>query len=498
MRVYTASNIKAWDAFTMRHQQISSLTLMESAARAVTTWLAERYPTDHPFYIFCGNGNNGGDGLAIARLLQESGYVVHCFYISGTNPSADFNANMERLQYYTRPVNMNDQGFHFPDIPAQAIIIDALFGIGMNRTITGTAATVIEAINTQKCTVIAIDMPSGLMCDAWHLPDIAVKATYTLTFEACKPAFLFPESFEYTGEIEILSIGLDPAFVPPYPSSYEGMDAWFIHTLLRPRGSFAHKGTAGHAALWAGQKGMMGAAVLSARACMRSGAGKLSCCTPEAGLNILQSQVPEAMVQICGDTHLIYRPLNLRLQAIGVGPGIGISDDTHELLLQLLQQKKPLVIDADAINILSTIKPLPVFQPPVILTPHVTEAERLVGKQPDSEALLKSCIEFCKQQQCCMILKGKWSRIITPSGKVYINPTGNEGMATAGTGDVLCGLTTGLLAQGYDITSAACIATYWHGMAGDIAKEELGAASMIAGDVINHLGSAWLRMLSSS
>lgn len=499
MKIFSAQQIREWDQYTITHEPIASIDLMERAAIACKDWLIRQYPEQEQYIIFCGKGNNGGDGLAIARLLLERGCTVFIYILEfGNRGTDDFQMNLSRLHRYPQGhIHFIQSADHLPVLPPGYVLIDALFGTGLNRAAEGLAAALIQTINQSTDPVISIDIPSGLFTDTTSRGHITIQATYTLSFQCYKLAFLLPENESAVGQVYILDIGLHPQYPENTVTHFELLDYAIIQAIYRVRSCFAHKGNFGHALLLAGSTGKMGAAVLAARACMRSGAGLLSCHIPGNGLMILQTAVPEAMA--IPDPHPDFVSSVVspeKYNAVGIGPGIGLSPETSDCLKSLLDRyNQPVVIDADALNILATDKSLQEKIPAgSILTPHPKEFERLAGISGNDFDRLHKASDLAARLKVVIVLKGHHSLIATPGGLCYFNNTGNAGMATAGSGDVLTGILTGLLAQGYPSVEAALFGVYLHGLAGDIAARELSMEAMIAGDIVENLGDAFLRI----
>lgn len=501
MKIFTAAQIREADAFTIAHEPISSPNLMERAAGKCAAWLEDHYSPRHPIYIFCGKGNNGGDGLVIARLLLDHGYTVSTGILQhSAKASADQQLQLQALlEHYPTGIYEIGDVSDFPDIPPDAVIIDAIFGTGMSRPIEGWVAGVIHHLNDQrqKHTIIAIDMPSGLIADESNPHTAVVQAHYTLSFEFYKLAFLLPENAPYAGEVHILPIGLHPDYITQTPARYHLSDREIMRTIYRPRDPFAHKGTYGHALLIAGSYGKMGAAVLSAKACLRAGVGLLSCHIPKCGYDIMQISEPCAMCITDEDAHYnthFNSDINIAsYKTIGIGPGLDTQPGTLKSLELLLNSwQRPMVIDADALNILS-VYPYLLYKVPAgsILTPHPKEFERLFGPSVNDTARLTLLSKQAVGLQIYIILKGRYTAIACPDGAVYFNNTGNPGMATGGSGDVLTGILTGLLAQDYSPKAAALLGVWLHGYAGDLAAAHLSQEAMTAADIINWLGKAF-------
>lgn len=502
MQILSAEQIRAWDQYTITRQPIPSLELMEQAAQACLSWLVIRDGYDKKsFAVCCGKGNNGGDGLAIARLLLEDGLQVDTYILEfGNIGTEDFQANLARLRDTGASIHFLTEGEALPTFPAGKIIIDALFGSGLNRPLTGQAAALVQQLNISGNEIISIDMPSGLSADFSSKGNIIVTARHTLSFQCYKPALLMPENAKQIGQVHILDIGLHPGFLKNIRPAFEMVDEGMVRSILRPRSKFAHKGDFGHAALIAGSLGMMGAGVLAARACIHSGVGKLSCHTIKAGYTTMQVAVPEAMCVLEPGKHYIESVGAVdRYDAIGIGPGLGNSAGHGAWLADLLSRsRQPMVIDADGLNTLAQHPALLEELPPGgVLTPHPKEFERLFGESANDFERVRLAQERSARHKVVIVLKGAYSFIATPGGMGYFNSTGNPGMATGGTGDVLTGIVLGLLTQGYPAEQAAIAAVYLHGLAGDMAAASLSQEFMTASDLIHYLGAAFIRVSGS-
>ena len=498
MKILSSEQIHKWDAFTIEHDKISSLELMERAVSKCMEWLKANNYLQLSFVIYCGKGNNGGDGLVLARMLSETNCSVMVYILESDHKGTqEFQANLSRLHQTSVEIVFIQSVDKLDPIPPGAVLVDALFGSGLNRMLDDTTGKLIKHINDSGNEVIAIDIPSGMFADKSSKENTVVKATHTLTFQTLKLAFLLPENEAYFGTIHILDIGLSPAFLNDIETDLELLEKTFINAVYKPRKSFAHKGSYGHALLVAGSYGKMGAAVLSSKACLRIGVGLLSVVIPSCGYDILQISVPEAMAipDICEDfiTRTSMRTDLSKYNVVGIGPGIGTENATAEGMDQLLSTyKSPVVVDADALNILAAntdlLKKLVPFS---ILSPHPKEFERLFGKTGNDFDRVALAREKAKELQVIIILKGHRTLIAMPGGKAYFNSTGNAGMATGGSGDVLTGILTGLLAQSYLPEQAALLGVYLHGLAGDYAAEDKTQEAMIASDIVECLGDAF-------
>ncbi|MBI2967198.1 MAG: NAD(P)H-hydrate dehydratase [Bacteroidetes bacterium] len=507
LKILTASEIRQADAWTIQNEPVKSIDLMERAARACVKWISGRFNNErHRFTVFCGTGNNGGDGLAIACLLAKRKYPVELFIIRQSNKcSDDFLINEKRLRKLKR-VKAHDirdatalQSLISPEKyrSNSEIIIDALFGTGLNKPATGLYADVIYHINSLKGKVISIDIPSGLFCEnnGENNRKYIIKAHNTLTFQVPKFSLLFRENEEFTGEFSVLNIGLDEEFINRLPSKNYFLTGDYISRLIKPRKKFSHKGNYGHALLVAGSYGMMGAAVLASKGCLRSGVGLLTARIPRCGYAVLQSAVPESLAEPDQSENHISGDVRIEnYSAIAIGPGLGKDNETAQALKMIIQNSaRPVIFDADAINILSENKTWLSFIPKnSVFTPHPKEFERLAGKAGNDWERLQMQIDFSKKFNCYVVLKGAHTCITFPDGSTFFNSTGNPGMATGGSGDVLCGMILSFLAQGYTSAESCLLAVYLHGLAGDLAAKETGIEALVAGDIAEKIGHAFL------
>jgi ADP-dependent NAD(P)H-hydrate dehydratase / NAD(P)H-hydrate epimerase len=503
MEIFSAVQIRAWDEFTLRHEPIASIDLMERAAAACMGWLGQNSYLGNSFSIFCGKGNNGGDGLALARMLAAQDCAVTVQILEfGHKGTDDFQVNLARLHTSTVEVRFIQGPEHFHPVLPGEIVIDALLGSGLNRKLEGVTAGLVNHLNRSGNEIIAIDLPSGLFVDRSSKGNPAIHATHTLGFQCLKTAFLVPENEPLVGKLHILDIGLHPGYLREVTPELEWVDEPLIKSIFKPRPSSAHKGNFGHALLVAGSYGKMGAAVLSARACLRAGAGLLSCHIPGCGYIVLQTAVPEAMVSVDADekANTVFAGDPASYSVIGIGPGLGKEEKTKGLLKDLLgRYRKPMVLDADALNMLGADPSLfPLLHPYSILTPHPKEFERLFGSSSDDFARLQLAKESAKKHQCVIVLKGHYTFVAMPGGKGYFNSTGNAGMAKGGSGDVLTGILTAMLSQSYAAGEAALLGVYVHGLAGDIAAALFSEESMLPTDLTDQLGAAFQQIAGTA
>ena len=474
---------------------------MERAAMKFASWFVRKFDISREVVIFAGPGNNGGDGLAAARLLAERNFRLRVFLLdTGKGLSQDCSINLERLETGGQiKVNRlkNDSGI--PELTKDARIIDAVFGSGLTRPVSGLAAEIIRKMNSSGATIISIDIPSGLFGEdnSGNTPDTIVRAKHTITFEFPFLSFFFPENEKYTGNWKAVSIGLHPGAIKETPSDYILTDRETIKNILREKSIFSHKGSNGHALMIAGCYGMMGAAVLANRACLRTGAGLVTAHIPRFGYNIIQTAVPEALVSL-DQSDIIFTEVESldKYSAVGIGPGLNCKSNTSKGVMHLISQVKvPLVLDADALNIISADpERLAALPENTILTPHPGEFDRIAGKQANAYQRHLKQKELSVKHKLIIVLKGRYTMISLPDGRSFINPTGNPGLATGGSGDVLTGIIVSMLAQGYSPEEAAVAGVYIHGLAADIALEDQSYESLLPSDVIEHIGRAFLRI----
>lgn len=498
MKIFATEKVKDLDQYTIQYEPISSPDLVERAATMFMHEFCRRYSKQTRTVIFAGQGNNGADALAIARLLIDEGYRVETVLFNPSNHlSYDCELNKERLLKMDN-VEFTEviENFMPPELSERDIVIDGLFGSGLNRPLTGGFAAVVNYLNQSEATIVSIDIPSGLFGEdnRQNDPDAIIRADVTLSFQFPKLAFLLAENEKYVGEWKVLDIGVHPDIIEQTPCPYYFVQEEDVAAVFQPRDRFAHKGTFGHALLIAGSRGKMGAALLSAKACLRSGVGLLTVHIPQRGEYAFQTAFPEAMLSFDPNKEFFsVLPDISAYTAIGIGPGLGQHMESAAGLERLLSTTThPVVIDADALNLLASNHDLITRIPPrSILTPHPKEFDRLAGTcTSDYERLMKAQ-SFAAEHKLCVVLKGAYTAICTAEGNVYFNSTGNPGMATAGSGDVLTGIILGLLTQGHEPETAAVAGVFIHGAAGDLAAVYRSEESMIASDITDMLGKAF-------
>ena len=503
MKIFTSAQIHELDKYTIEHEPISSLNLMERAAKAITRSIEEEWSNRTPIVVFAGPGNNGGDALAVSRLLAEDGYQVSVYLFNVHNKlSADCAANKKRLVESKRIKLFTEVTLNFdpPQLTERTLVIDGLFGSGLNKPLAGGFAAMVKYINQSPAKVVSIDIPSGMMCEdnTYNIHANIIRADLTLTLQQKKLAMLLADMQQYLGRLKVLDIRLSPEFIRQSDCKYRLLEENDIRHLLVARNDFVHKGNMGNALIIAGCYGMTGAAILATKACLRAGVGKVTTHTPKRNYDIMQISVPEAVLQLDHEETCFSEPTETEnFNAVGIGPGLGTNEGTAiALIAQIRRTLCPLVIDADALNILASHRAWMQQLPKnIILTPHPKELDRLAGNASTNsyERLAKAC-ELAERLQGFVILKGHYSALCLPDGHIEFNSTGNSGMATAGSGDVLTGIITALLARGYKQADACRLGMYLHGLAGDLAIKDIGKESLIASDLINYLPKAFLRL----
>ncbi|MBU0489143.1 MAG: NAD(P)H-hydrate dehydratase [Bacteroidetes bacterium] len=510
MKILSCEQIRQADRFTIENEPIASVDLMERAGKNCFNWIHEKFGAIHDYHVFCGQGNNGGDGLVIARMLAESGGCVSVYIIdAGGKFSPDFLVNQKRLKKISgvKTIIISDEKSltslpEFSNSGIRPVIIDAIFGSGLSRLTEGIFLKTIEYINQSKAICISIDIPSGLFGEdnSTNKPGHVVKADITLSLQFPKLSMMLPAFGNSVGELITIPIGLHDDFIGQVATPYRITESSEIAQILQPRSKFSHKGTFGHALLIAGSMGKAGAAILSATAALRSGCGLLTVHTPKCNYAPVHAAIPEAMLTCGHDDSQVEGFIDTSgFTAVGVGPGIGTMKNTQQAIKLLIQNcKVPMVFDADALNILGENKTWLSFLPPgSILTPHPKEFERMFRTPGSDFSRLEILKTFTAKNNCIVILKGAYTTIAFPDGTFRFNPTGNPGMATAGSGDVLTGIILSMLAQGYSAPEAAIAGVYLHGLAGNLAAEAYGYEALIASDITNNLGGAF-RLIHSN
>jgi len=497
MKIFKAEQIRECDQYTISNEPILSIQLMERAAQSCIDWIFENCKNHRNFAVFCGNGNNGGDGFAIARMLYHKGFDIDVFI---QNPKTKFSENaainfkeLKEISEISIKEFKDVEDYRFDK---RTIIIDALFGTGLSRNLEGDFKNLINFLNSKSCVKMSIDVPSGLFSDNISFDDSTVfKADYTLSFQFWKKSFLHPESGKYTGKVEILDINLSQEYISQTQTNNFVIDDEVVEGIFKPRNEFSHKGTYGKVTIIGGSYGKMGAAVLAVRSALKTGVGLTFIHAPKCGYEILQTSCPEAIFTE-GGTQFI-NSFDVDENSIcGIGPGLGTDPETTKNLLKFLENyPKSLVLDADALNIISQDRNyLKLIPKKSILTPHPKEFERLFGKTKDSFERVELARKKAKEFEIFIVLKDHHTQVITPEGNVFYNITGNSGLAKGGSGDVLTGIITSLLAQNYSEENAAIFGIWLHGKAADLAAEKHSKESMLPTDVMDELGNIFNKL----
>lgn len=505
MKIFSNDDIRKIDRYTIDEEGVAAHELVMRVAEGVTAEIVKRWRPTKPVTVFAGPGNNGADALAVARMLIEQGFdpEVYLFNIRGNSLSRECRVCRDELAAtgIARLIEITDTMEH-PELTDRHLVVDGLFGSGLRDQLGGGYCMLVRDINESGADVVSIDIPSGLFAD-WNPNTIArnvVHATLTCAVQFPRLSFFMADNAQLTGTVKVLDIGLSSAAIRATPTKFHLVEAHDLRRVLRQRGDFTSKADYGSALLVAGSYGMMGAAVMSARGALRSGVGKLTVHSPRCGFNILQTAVPEALYHHDKNDIVVtdMTPAH-EYQAIGIGPGIGTADTTLTALDNLVRShRKPLVLDADALNLLAR-RPalLPLLPQGSVLTPHAGEFDRLFGPQPSSEARLIKAIDVCRRHNIVIVLKGHYSATVRADGKVFFNSSGNPGMATGGSGDVLTGVIVSLMAQGYPSELAAVAGVFIHGLAGDMAAARHGQWGLTAGDIADTLGQAIATIMKS-
>ena len=484
MKILTGTQIREADQYTIENEPISSIELMERASNTIAQWICNNIDKKHPLLFLIGKGKNGGDGLATARILYHAGYNCAVYLaFQKEQLSEECNYNLEHLPSGVRISDLDN-------IDEDTIIVDSLLGTGVKGAIREPLASIIDKVNSFANYVVAIDLPSGMVSEFGNKDQKIIRADVSLTLEFPKLAMLLPEAGEYCGEIKILPIKLCSLYIENEDSLYHFITAELAESIKLKRDKFAHKGSYGHALLICGSKGMAGAAILATGAALRSGCGLVTTHIPAEERYALNMAHPSAILSLDDESYFSSLPANAsKYSSIGVGCGLGQAPETADTLRQLLiSAYKPIVIDADALNIISDHYKMRHHIPAgSILTPHIGELKRLIGEWANEEEKIEQVKRLAANLRSIIIVKGAHSMVCLPDGNCHFNSTGNSGMAKGGSGDVLTGYITGLLARGYSSEHAAILGVYMHALAGDKAAKKYGAEGMNSRDLIKYL-----------
>jgi NAD(P)H-hydrate epimerase len=523
MKVVTAEEMRNIDRVTIEEYGIPGIVLMERAGLAVASKIKDLFGRKRVIVI-SGGGNNGGDGLVVARVLYNEGWDVKIFLTARPedlkgdalfqyNAAIKFGVNIYPMEEFLT--------YHSSLITRHSIIVDAILGTGLSKNVTGKLSEVISLINRLNIPVVSVDIPSGISSDNGQIMGEAIKADYTVTFGLPKRGHLLYPGADYTGRLFIEDIGFPQKLLLSDKLNVELLEKKNISSLIFERQRYSHKGDYGHVFIVAGSRGKTGAAIMAAKACLRTGAGLVTLGIPESLIDIFQSRVTEEMTLPLPDkvdgtlsekaSGMILDFLNTKADVLAIGPGIGVNAETEKLIKTLIKNSKTtMVIDADGINSIKGDRGIfKKAKAPIILTPHPGEMAKLLHQKAESRKQnaevaagfslrdeiekdrINTAISFAKETGTYLVLKGVPTIIAELDGKAFINSTGNPGMATGGTGDVLTGMISGFLGQGLKPIDASITGVYMHGLAGDIAVAEKGEHSLIAGDIIDKIPAAF-------
>ncbi|MFC3161462.1 NAD(P)H-hydrate epimerase [Chryseobacterium arachidis] len=496
MKIFTAEQIRHCDQYTIKNEPVSSIQLMERAAQSCVDWIFENCKNHRNFAVFCGDGNNGGDGFAIAKMLYLKGFDVDVFTHSKGKFSPDAGSNFRSLKEISGITVREFKEANEYRFDNRTVIIDALFGTGLSRDLEGELKELVEFLNEKNNLKISIDLPSGLKADTISSENSAIFETdFTLSFQFWKKSFLHPETGKYAGKVQILDINLSKDYISETETEDFVIDDEVVKNIFKPRNEFSHKGTYGKVTIAAGSYGKMGAAVLATRSALKTGTGLTFTLAPKCGYEILQTENPEAMF-IEGGSDVIDHIEIDESSVCGVGPGLGTDEETVKAFLKFLKDySKPLILDADALNIIAQDKKnIKLIPEKSIITPHPKEFERLFGATENSFERLELAKNKAKELQIYIVLKDHHTQIINPEGKVFYNITGNSGLAKGGSGDILTGVLTSFLAQKYTEEEAAILGVWFHGRAAEFASEKHSREAVLPTDIIHEFGNVFTEL----
>lgn len=498
MKILTTSQFKDLDKAAAENMDKGMVDLVDKTALALSDWVREHISVSNSILVFAGTGNNGADGIALARLLHEEHYKTYVYLINYSDKRSE--ANTRQLELYKQSggaIMVIDDAGKLPDLDSKTIVIDALLGTGSNRKMEGLLLETVKYLNEQKAVRIAIDLPSGLNPDS-HSEGPAVEANITLVLEAPKLALMFAENEKYVGEWYLIPLNLHPAFIRNLKTQLHLISADLATNIIKshPRKKFSHKGTFGKALIAGGSRGKYGAVLMAVNAALRSGCGYVTAHIPAEAAAIMHTVSPQTLVEADkGEKEITTIPDPALYDAFAIGIGMGVSRNTESALesfLDLVELEHNVVLDADAINIIAKSKHLQgMLSPNTIITPHIKEFERLAGKADNDYERMEQLQNLSAKLNCIIILKGAHTMVSLPDGHIFFNSTGNVGLAKAGSGDALTGLLAGLLAQGLQSFEAALLGIYIHGLAADLAAKTTGTRSMLIEDVIGKFAEAF-------
>jgi len=505
MKLFTLEDILGIERQTLTQENTKFHDLVERVGNAAANEIASHWRPSVRTVIFAGPGNDGAYALMTASSLLERGYVPHIylFNIGGNSLNDECRRcrDILRAKYSSDVLEEVVTKFNIPELGVSDLVIDGLFGPELRQPLTGGFMSLVRYINESGATVVSLDMPSG-MCGDWNHNVSArnvVKADVTLALQYPRLPFFFADFAGLAGQWRVLDIGYSREAAENRQSSFYLIEDDEVRSLLKPREPFSNKSDYGSACLVAGSYGMVGASVLACMGALRAGAGKVTVYGPQCSFSVVQTAAPEAMFMSDKSHHEISDiTLPDTFSAIGVGPGIGTSEATVDALDSFIKRyRSPLVLDADALNCIA-LRPALLNHIPVlsVITPHAGEFDRLFGKQSSHEARLLKAVEVSRKYNLLILLKGHYTTLVRPDGKIYINSSGSPAMATPGSGDVLTGVLTAFMAQGYKPEVAALIAAFVHGRAGELASLRHGQYGVIASDIVNCIGEAIMKIMA--
>ncbi|MDE7410843.1 MAG: NAD(P)H-hydrate dehydratase [Paramuribaculum sp.] len=499
MKLFSIEDIKAIERATLQQEGVTFHSLVMQMAASAATEIASRWRPSIRTIIFAGHESCGAVGLALAGMLMERGFnpSIYLFNIGmrSINEECKRCRDLLRSKFPDAALIEVVDKVNLPELKSDDLVIDALFGSELREPLVGGFTSLVRYINDAGATVVSIDVPSGMLGDWNHgvLPRDTVQASLTLSRQFPRLPFFFSELAERVGEWKVIDAGMNGEASANRVSAYYLIEKDEVRSLLRKRNAFSSKADYGTALLAAGSYGMTGAAVLACNGALRAGAGKVIVRSPRCSVNVLQAAVPEAMVNADdAERNIMDFRVNVKYTAMGVGPGIGVNESTIDALELLLKHTThPLVLDADALNCIAQRPALLSHIPMLsVLTPHSGEFDRLFGEHSSSESRLLKAVDVSRRYRLLILLKGHYTTLVRPDGKIYINSSGTPGMATPGSGDVLTGVITSLMAQGYKPEVAALIGAFVHGKAGELAVERHGEYGVLASDIAANIGTA--------
>lgn len=503
MKIFSSEEINAIIKYTLKEQGLTERQFIDNVGEALASEIISRLIPGHKLVMFAGPELNGAYGLATARHLCLQGFhpEVYLFNVGGKRISDNCRAARDSFVESCGPellTEITGMEFSMPDLAGEVTVIDSLFGTERQTPLGGGFQSIVRHINDTATRIVSLDVPSGLLVDSVEglINRNIIHATLTLAIGVPRVAFFLRENAELLGSWKIVPVDLSQRAMDSLPLTYGMVERSYVRKVLPPRHPFESKADSGDAIIFGGSYGMLGASVLAAKAALRGGCGKVTVHGPRCGYFVLQTAVPCALFESDpGDLAINTIELKRNYNAVAIGPGMGTVDATIDALDSFLKianaNSRPLILDADALNCIA-IRPEMLNHLPVlsVLTPHAGEFDRIFGRQPTSYARLLKARSEAQKRQIIIVLKGHFTAIVRPDGKVLFNPTGSVALATAGTGDVLTGLMAALAARGLPMEVAAIAAPYIHGVAGDLSAGIHGTYGVTASDVADNIGRA--------